>query len=89
MRLRLVSRLSAGQELSITALTAGSSVTRQAVTKHLRVLSRAGLARGNRRGRETLWRLEPRRLSDARRWLDQISSQWDEKLGRLKEFVES
>jgi DNA-binding transcriptional ArsR family regulator len=63
-------------------------VTRQAVTKHLRVLAGAGLVRGTRQGRERLWKLEPRRLEEARRSLDVISEQWDQSLGKLKIFVE-
>jgi DNA-binding transcriptional ArsR family regulator len=83
-RLRLVARLSAGGPLSITQLTAGSHVTRQAVTKHLVVLANAGLVRGTRRGREKLWRLEPERVAETRRYLDLISEQWDQALDRLK-----
>ncbi|MBA3319555.1 MAG: helix-turn-helix transcriptional regulator [Gemmatimonadales bacterium] len=63
-------------------------MTRQAVSKHLRVLAGAGLVRGVRRGRESLWRLEPSRLDDARRSLDHISRQWDQALGRLRALVE-
>lgn len=88
-RLRLVSRLSSGGPTSISRLTTGSGVTRQAVTKHLRVLAGAGLVRGTRRGRERLWKLEPKRLEEARRSLDLISKQWDQALGKLKIFVES
>jgi DNA-binding transcriptional ArsR family regulator len=87
-RLRLVSRLSSGGPTSISRLTVGSGVTRQAVTKHLGVLAGAGLVRGTRRGRERLWKLEPRRLEEARRSLDLISRQWDQSLGKLKLFVE-
>jgi DNA-binding transcriptional ArsR family regulator len=87
-RLRLVTRLCEQGPLSIAKLTAGSDVTRQAVTKHLRVLEDAGLVRGTRDGRESVWELSPRRLSDARRCLDMISQQWDDALGRLKAFVE-
>lgn len=87
-RLRLVSRLSAGGPASIARLTAGSSVTRQAITKHLQVLAGAGLVRSRRRGRERLWELRPHQLDEARRSLDAISRQWDEALGRLKSFVE-
>jgi DNA-binding transcriptional ArsR family regulator len=61
-RLRLVSRLCEGGPLSIARLTAGSRLTRQAITKHLRVLKGAGLVRSRRRGRESLWQLEQRRL---------------------------
>jgi DNA-binding transcriptional ArsR family regulator len=88
-RLRLVSRLSSGGPASISRLTDGSGVTRQAVTKHLRVLAGAGLAQASRRGRETLWRLQPERLDQAQRSLDLIARQWDHALGKLKVFVES
>jgi DNA-binding transcriptional ArsR family regulator len=87
-RLRLVARLCATGPLSIVRLHAGSSVTRQAITKHLQVLSDAGLVHGRRRGRERIWEIEPRSLEEARRCLDEISAQWDAALSRLKVFVE-
>jgi len=87
-RLAIVSRLGAGGQFSIARLTAGLAISRQAVTKHLHVLAHAGLARSVHRGRETLWRLEPDRLSDARRYLDLVSRQWDAALHRLKKSVE-
>jgi DNA-binding transcriptional ArsR family regulator len=74
--------------MSIARLTAGTHVTRQAVTKHLQVLAGAGLVRGRRQGRQSLWELEPRQLEAARRYLDLISQRWDETLGRLKAAVE-
>ena len=52
------------------------------------MLSAAGLVRSQRRGREHIWQLEPKRLSDAHGYLDRISAQWDEALERLKRFVE-
>jgi DNA-binding transcriptional ArsR family regulator len=87
-RLFIVARLSAGQPMSIVRLAAGTGVTRQAVTKHLRVLSSAGLVRDHRAGRERVWELEPEPLLEAQRSLARISAQWDEALGRLKTFVE-
>jgi len=87
-RLRLVDRLAERGPMSITSLTAGSRVTRQAITKHLRVMEGAGLVRSEWHGRECQWRLEHRRLKDARHYLDQISAQWDAALGRLQKFVE-
>ncbi len=87
-RLRLIAALCAGGALSITQLTAGTAVTRQAVTKHLEVLAAAGLARDIRQGRERLWELQPSRLDEARRALDAIAAQWDQALQRLKAFVE-
>jgi DNA-binding transcriptional ArsR family regulator len=74
--------------MSITRLTAGSDVSRQAITKHLQVLEDAGLVRGVRRGREKVWEVETGRLEAARRWLDDISRQWDGALARLKAAVE-
>lgn len=87
-RLGLVVRLSADGPLSIARLTEGLHVSRQAVTKHLRVLEEAGLARGQRVGRDSVWEMEPGRLEDAQSWLRHIESQWDEALGRLKRRLE-
>jgi len=88
-RLRIVARLCDRGPQSIVRLTEGSRVTRQAVTKHLVALSHAGLVRSERVGRETVWELEPERLVHVRRYLDRISAQWDEAIGRLKAFVET
>jgi DNA-binding transcriptional ArsR family regulator len=87
-RLRLVARLCTEGPMSIAKLTEGGEVSRQAVTKHLRVLEQAGLVRGTREGRESHWELRPRRLEEARRHLDAISKQWDEAIARLRAFVE-
>jgi len=87
-RLRLVLRFSNEGPLSISRLTSGTNVTRQAITKHLRVMSAAGLVRNLRRGRENVWRLEQRRLEHARHYLDTISRRWDQALERLRAFVE-
>ena len=87
-RLAMVRRLSRDGPLSIVRLTAETDVTRQAIAKHLRVLARAGVVRGRRRGRESLWELEPRRLEIARRYLDLTSARWDATLARLKAAVE-
>jgi DNA-binding transcriptional ArsR family regulator len=88
IRLGLVTRLASRDALSIAQLTENTSVTRQAVTRHLEVLAEAGLVQGTRRGREHLWQLEPARLAIARQSLDQISRWWDEKLTVLKASVE-
>src|SRR6202142_4648172 len=88
-RLRLVGRLCDGSELSISALSDGSRMTRQAITKHLRVLEGAGLVQGTRHGREMRFALEPGPLDEARRYLEVVSAQWESALGRLKSFIES
>lgn len=87
-RLHIVARLCAGGPLSIARLTEGSRVSRQAITKHLDALSEAGIVRSERAGRERIWQLQPRRLAEVRRYLDQISEQWDQALGRLRALVE-
>jgi DNA-binding transcriptional ArsR family regulator len=87
-RLALVARLCSGEPASIAQLTAGSRVTRQAITKHLRVLERAGIVRGARAGRENRFALNPRPLHAMQQYLDVVSRQWDNSLARLKTFVE-
>jgi DNA-binding transcriptional ArsR family regulator len=88
-RLRIVARLCDGGPLSIVRLTRSTRVSRQAVTKHLRALEQAGLARSGRAGRERIWELRTERLVEVRRYLDQISRQWDEALARLQSLVET
>jgi DNA-binding transcriptional ArsR family regulator len=87
-RLWLVAKLSGSGPLSIASLTEGSNVTRQGITKHLRVMEAAALVSSLRVGREVLWQVHPRRLHDAQSYLDNISKQWDAALARLKKFVE-
>lgn len=88
-RLRLVSRLCHNGPMSIASLTAGSKVTRQAITKHLRMMEEAGLLRSTRHGRESVWELDQERLQDMRRYLKMISRQWDDALDRARDLVES
>src|SRR5579863_7574898 len=88
-RLSLVAKLAGGQAHSITQLTAGSRLTRQAVTKHLRVLERARLVHSLRAGRESLFELDPRPMEEAGKYLDLVSEQWDAALARLKTLVET
>ena len=87
-RQRVVARLCREGPLSITQLADGGRVTRQAVTKHLQVLEDAGLVRSARAGRENVFRLEPRGLGAAKRFLDLVSREWDERLERLRAHVE-
>jgi DNA-binding transcriptional ArsR family regulator len=87
-RLRIVRRLCAEGPLSITALTDGARISRQAITKHLNALAGAGLVSGERSGRASVWQLEARRLDDVRKYLDEISRQWDAAVERLRAMVE-
>ncbi|MGA8100646.1 MAG: metalloregulator ArsR/SmtB family transcription factor [Candidatus Acidiferrales bacterium] len=87
-RLQLVARLCNDGPMSIARLTAGTHVTRQAITKHLRVMEQAGLLRSTRQGRASVWQLEARRLEEALRYVEMISKQWDAALSRLRRLVE-
>lgn len=87
-RLNVVGKLLSGEPQSIARLTEGTQLTRQAVTKHLRVLEHAGVVRSVRAGREALFELKPAPIEDARAYLERISRQWDDALARLKAFAE-
>ncbi len=87
-RLAIVGRLCRGQRRSITRLTKGSKLTRQAITKHLRVLENAGIVRSVRAGRESLFEFDLEPIVGAKEYLEYVSEQWDQALGRLKAFVE-
>ena len=87
-RLSLLIRLSTGDTLSIARLSTDAKLTRQAVTKHLHVLENAGLVRSMRSGRETRYSLCSESIATARSFLDDVSAQWDEALGRLRALVE-
>lgn len=87
-RLALIARLSRGRSRSISQLAEGSPLTRQAITKHLRVLEEAGVVKSVRSGRENLFAFEPEPIDELRAYLDRVSEQWDKALLRLKSFVE-
>ena len=88
VRLGMVARLCHDGPLPTIQLQQGTLVSRQAVTKHLRILEDAGLVQSRRVGRDRQWQLEARRLTEVRRYLDQVSAQWDATLERLRKFVE-
>lgn len=83
-RREVVVRLSAGGPTTATQLAAGLPVTRQAIAKHLGVLSDAGLVAADRRGRESLYRLTPEPLGDAVSWMATVGAAWDQRLGALR-----
>lgn len=88
-RLQLVSRLAEGKSLSIAELTGGLDLTRQGVTKHLRVLERAGIVNSIRVGRESRFSYVPEPVNHACSYLENVSKQWDDALSRLQKLVES
>lgn len=87
-RLSLIRELSRGEAKSISQLSRGSKLTRQAVTKHLKVLEEAGLVESAKSGRENLFHLQSQPLEEAQELLNEFSRQWDQALHRLKSFVE-
>ena len=88
-RLALVARLSRGRPYSISQLTEGSRLSRQAITKHLRILEGVGIVRSVRAGRKSIYKFDPHPIEELKQYLDLVSKQWDEALNRLKVFVES
>jgi DNA-binding transcriptional ArsR family regulator len=88
-RLRLLARLSGGRPYSIAELTEGTKLTRQAVTKHLRVLADVRMVHGKRAGRQNLFEFNPAPVIEMKEYLELVSRQWDDALARLKRFVES
>jgi len=87
-RLALVAELSRGRPYSISHLTQGSKLTRQAITKHLRVLESVGIVHSVRTGRESRFEFDPQPMEEIKKYLDLVSEQWDQVLSRLKSFVE-
>jgi DNA-binding transcriptional ArsR family regulator len=87
-RLGLLAKLTNGEPLSIARLTEGTKLTRQAVTKHLRVLEEVGVVFAVKTGRESRFTLDPRPIVSAQEYLEHVSRQWDTALARLKALVE-
>ena len=87
-RLSLVAKLCDGRRQSISRLTEGSNLTRQAITKHLRVLESVGVVRSVRSGRQSLFEFDPEPIKEIKTYLDLVSEQWSQALARLKTFVE-
>ncbi len=87
-RLQLLTRLCHEGPLSIARLSEGASITRQAITKHLDTLESSGLLEAKRQGRERVYQFAPARLQAARRFLEQVSAQWDDAVDRLRAHVE-
>jgi DNA-binding transcriptional ArsR family regulator len=87
-RLALVGRLADGEPRSIGELGRDAAISRQALTKHLRVLERAGAISSARFGREVRFRIEQQKLAEAEAFLNGVSQQWGSALARLAEHAE-
>jgi DNA-binding transcriptional ArsR family regulator len=89
VRLAMLARLCKDGPLPTISLKRGAAATRQGITKHLHVLEGAGLISSDRVGRDRQWQIRAQQLATARDYLDQISTQWDLRLERLRVFVEA
>jgi DNA-binding transcriptional ArsR family regulator len=88
-RRQVIRALSEQGPASATGLAADLPVTRQAVVKHLNALADAGLVTSTRRGREKLYQISPRPLTDAVSWMADVGARWDERLAALRDHVAS
>ena len=85
-RRAILARLCKG-EAPVTELAAPFEMSLPAISKHLKVLERAGLIA---RGREAQWRpcrLQPRPLKGAADWLDEYRQFWEQSLDRLDDYL--
>ncbi len=87
-RRRMLDLLLADGGGTATSLGAQLPVTRQAVTKHLVVLDRAGLVHGDQVGRERRYRVDERQLARAAAELADVGAAWDARLRRIKRIAE-
>ena len=83
-RRQVLRRLADGGPQTPTELADHLPVSRQAVSKHLDVLGRAGLVTSARSGRETRFTFRPEPLSDAADWMADVGATWDKRLDALK-----
>jgi DNA-binding transcriptional ArsR family regulator len=86
-RRQLLERLATGPTTA-TGLSHRFPITRQAVVKHLGMLAEAGMVAKERHGREVRYHLEGAPLGEASAWLATLSARWEQRLLRLKRYVE-
>jgi len=82
-------RLLADKEMPVTVISGHFPISRTAVSKHLRILSEAGLVTERKVGRETRYRLQPDPLLELKKWLSYYERFWENKMAVLKHYVES
>jgi DNA-binding transcriptional ArsR family regulator len=88
-RRQLLDVLAARGTATATVLAADMPVTRQAVVKHLAILSHVGLVRGQRQGREMRYTLRPQPLGTTARWMERLAADWDVRLAAIKRLAEN
>jgi DNA-binding transcriptional ArsR family regulator len=88
-RRRVLDLLVHNSDVTASWLAGRVAISRQAVTKHLGVLERAGLVSRHKRGREVQYRVEPDRLDAAARAMAQVARDWDARLAAIKRLAEA
>jgi DNA-binding transcriptional ArsR family regulator len=89
MRRKLLADLAEDSPKTATQLAEEYPITRQGILKHLRILQDAGLVTVYQKGREKRYTLTPEPLTELDQWIKEITAKWDERLLRLKAFLES
>ena len=88
-RRQVLDLLVSNGEVSASWLAERVPFSRQAVSKHLVVLERAGLISRRKRGREVLYQVEADRLDQATRAMAEVAAQWDRRLAAIKRLAET
>ncbi len=88
MRRSLLANLAQHSPKTATQLALEYPITRQGILKHLTVLAAAGLVAVHQEGREKRYTLTPEPISELEQWINDISAKWDERLLRLKTWLE-
>jgi len=86
---RKILHLLSEKNLPINEIVDQFPVTRTAIVKHLTILSNASLVKGEKKGREKIYKLNPEPLTEVKQWLSYYERFWDNKLAMLKYAVES
>ena len=89
MRRKLLINLAENSPKTVTQLAREYPITRQGILKHLHILHDAGLVAVYQQGRDKRYTLTPEPLSELEQWIKELNVKWDERLLRLKTFIEN
>lgn len=88
-RRRVLELVVSNEEVSASWLAGRVPFSRQAVSKHLIVLERAGLISRRKHGREVLYQVEADRLDQVTRAMAELAARWDQRLATIKRLAEA
>lgn len=89
MRRELLINLAENSPKTVTQLAREYPITRQGILKHLHILRDAGLVAVHQQGRDKRYSLTPEPLDELEHWIKELNSKWNERLARLKAFIEN